>query len=414
MIICFKRSDKVDKRIVITGLGVISPVGTGKEKFWNSLVNGISGVAEIKSFDCSDFRVKIGGEVKDFYPHEHMSSEQAQKMGRGSQYAYAGVKMALKDANIEESSLQDKKVAVCMGTTMGEVQVVEAINKAISANHINEIESDLFSQYMTNNITSFVMNELKINGPQYMFCNACAAGNYAIGYASDLILRGKADMALAGGVDPFSWIAFTGFSRLLSLTHDICRPFDKNRKGLVVSEGAGVLILEEMESAKARGAYIYAEVKGYGLGMDSHHMTSPHPEAEGAIASMNLALKNSKLTVDDIDYISAHGTGTPANDKIESHAIRKVFESARKIPPVSSIKSMIGHAMGAASALEAAACCLMIQNQTILPTINFTTPDPNCIEDCVPNTARSQKLEHVMSNGFAFGGNTSCLILSKC
>ncbi|MCX7920489.1 MAG: beta-ketoacyl-[acyl-carrier-protein] synthase family protein [Clostridia bacterium] len=404
----------MEKKVVITGIGVISPVGTGKKKFWNSLVNGVSGVAEIKSFDTSEFRVKIAGEIKDFDAEKYLSESQISKSGRAAQYTYAGTKMAIEDAGIELQKLKDKNVAVCMGTTMGEVQVVEEIDKKICSQKEEDIKPELYNQYMSNNITSFVMQELDLKGPQYLFTNACAAGNYAIGYASDLIKRGKADMAIAGGVDPFSRVAFTGFHRLLSLTPDICSPFDKNRKGLVVGEGAGILILEELESAKARGATIYAEVKGYGLGMDAHHMTSPHPEGEGAIASIWSALKSASLSVDEIDYISAHGTGTPANDKIESIAIRKVFEGAKKIPPVSSIKSMMGHAMGAASALEAAACCLMIQHQTIIPTINFETPDPDCIEDCVPNVARKQALNHVLSNAFAFGGNTSCLVLSKC
>ncbi len=401
------------KRVVVTGVGVISPVGMGKKKFWDCLAHGISGIGEIKSFDCSDFRVKIGGEVKDFTPDDFLRADQIKKSGRAAQYTYASAKMALEDAGLESNSLQEMRAAVCMGTTMGEVQVVEEIDRKHCGGKPDEIEPSLYRQYMSNNITAFVMEELGLKGPQFLFSNACAAGNYAIGYASELIKRGKADVALAGGVDPFSRVAFTGFNRLLSLTPDVCRPFDKNRKGLVVSEGAGVLILEDMDRAAARGAPVYAEIKGYGLGMDAYHMTSPHPEGEGAITSMAAALQNAGLTADDIDYISAHGTGTPANDKIESYAIRKVFGGARKIPPVSSIKSMIGHAMGAASALEAAACCLMLQKQTLLPTINFTTPDPECIEDCVPNMARKQELKHAISNAFAFGGNTSCLVLSQ-
>lgn len=405
---------KMNKRIVITGIGVVSPVGTGKNLFWNRLINGVSGIGEVKSFDCSEYRVKIGGEVKDFKPEDFMSSEQIVRGGRAAQYTYAGAKMALEDAGIALDDLRKKTVAVYMGTTMGEAQHIEEINKKIATNKITGREGRLFKQYLGRNITSFLMTEMGLSGPQYVFTNACAAGNYAIGFATDEIKKGKADIAIAGGVDPFSRIAFTGFSRLLSLTPDICRPFDKNRKGLVVSEGAGVLILEEYEHAVSRGAEIYAEIKGYGLGMDAHHITSPHPEGDGEIRSMTLALENSGLSTSDIDYISAHGTGTQANDKIESLAIKKVFDSAGKIPAVSSIKSMLGHAMGAASALEAAACCLMIRNQKIVPTINYTSPDPDCIKDCVANVAREQKLNNVMSNAFAFGGNTSCLILSKC
>jgi 3-oxoacyl-[acyl-carrier-protein] synthase II len=394
-------------------LGIISPVGTGKKIFWESLVNGVSGIEKITAFDCSAYRVKIGGVVKDFDPEQYLDAQQIRTCGRAAQYACSAAQMALADAGISKDELAAKQTAVCLGSTMGEIQAVEAINEIGCINGIAAVAAEEYSKARPGRITTLLASALGLRGPQHLFLNACASGNYALGYAADLIRRGRADLALAGGVDVFSKVAFTGFNRLLSLTPDSCRPFDRNRKGLVVSEGAGVLLLEELNAAVARGATIYAEVKGYGLGTDAYHITSPHPEGAGAAASMMEALKAAGMAAEEIDYISAHGTGTPANDKTESRAIHAVFQNAGRLPPVSSIKSMLGHAMGAASALEAAACCLMLQQQIILPTINFETPDPECNVDCVPNEARQQRLTKVMSNAFAFGGNNSCLILAK-
>ncbi|HYH02131.1 MAG TPA: beta-ketoacyl-[acyl-carrier-protein] synthase family protein [Bacillota bacterium] len=403
----------MSRRVVVTGLGILSPVGTGKEKFWGNLVNGRSGVGKISAFDTSAYRVKIGGMVKDFEPERYLNPKQIHTAGRAAQYAYSGAKMALADSGISWEALATKRTAVCLGTTMGEIQVVEGINETVFNNGIESVAPEEYLKARPDRITTFLSSELGIGGPQHLFFNACAAGNYALGYAADLIHRGQADLALAGGVDVFSKVALIGFNRLLSLTPDWCRPFDRNRKGLVVSEGAGVLVLEDLEMAVARGAAIYAEIRGYGLGMDAYHITSPHPEGEGAAVSMSQALKAAGMAAEEIDYICAHGTGTPANDKTECRAIHTVFKNVDHLPPVSSIKSMLGHTMGAAGALGVAACCLMLQQQIILPTMNFETPDPECNVDCVPNEARQQRLKKVMSNAFAFGGNNSCLVLEK-
>jgi 3-oxoacyl-[acyl-carrier-protein] synthase II len=399
----------MSRRVVVTGMGVISPVGTGKDKFWNSLAGGVSGIGPVTAFDCGALRVKIGGEVKDFDPGQYLDARQLGACGRAAQYAYAAAQMALADAGVGLETLIAGPVAFCMGSTMGESQAVEAINEIICNSGNAAVTAEMYARARPAGITAFPATELGLSGPRHLFLNACASGNYALGHAAALIRSGRVDRALAGGVDVFSKTALIGFNRLLSLTPDRCRPFDRNRKGLVVSEGAGVLLLEELETATARGASIYAEVKGYGLGTDAYHITSPHPEGAGMAA----ALQDAGTGAAAIDYICAHGTGTPANDKTESRAIRAVFKDAGRLPPTSSIKSMLGHAMGAAGALEAAACCLMLQRQIILPTINFTTPDPECIPDCVSNEARPARLEQVMSNAFAFGGNNSCLILAK-
>lgn len=241
--------------------------------------------------------------------------------------------------------------------------------------------------------------------------NACAAGNYSIVWGYDRIKNDDAQIAIVGGVESFSLMALIGFNRLLSLTSDVCRPFDKNRKGLIVSEGCGVLILESLESAIKRKAHIYGEIKGYGLSIDAYHITAPRPDSSGSIDSMREALQNSQLSPDDIDYISAHGTGTKLNDKIESKAICSVFKE--KIPLVSSIKSMIGHSLGASAAIEAVACLLMIKNNMIVPTVNFEQSDEDCPIDCVPNVSRKMKVDNIISNSFAFGGNNSSLVISR-
>lgn len=244
-----------------------------------------------------------------------------------------------------------------------------------------------------------------------MIPTACSAGNYAISYAADLLRSGKADVMVAGGADPFSRIAFTGFSRLFALAPEKCQPFDKNRQGTLVGEGAGVLILEPLESARARNATIYAEVLGYGLSCDGHHMTIP--ETEGIRRVMRRALEDSDIKPEDVDYISAHGTGTPANDRAECAAIHDVFGSYADTLPVSSIKSMLGHTMGAASALEAIACVLAVFHDQVPPTINFETPDPECDVDCVPNSSRYHQTRIALNNSFAFGGNNASIVFTK-
>jgi 3-oxoacyl-[acyl-carrier-protein] synthase II len=251
--------------------------------------------------------------------------------------------------------------------------------------------------------------ELKVRGPNLIFTTACAAGNYAIGYGFDLIKLGKADVVIAGGSDAFSYLAFTGFNQVRVVAPEKCQPFDKNRKGMLVGEGSGVMILETFDSALKRDAPIYAEILGYGLSCDAFHMTNP--QVDGVVQCMRNALKEADILPDDVDYISAHGTGTRYNDKTESAAINQVF-GGRKVA-VSSIKSMLGHTMGAASAIEAIVCCLVVKNDIIPPTINYETPDPECDIDCVPNTARKQRVNIALNNGFAFGGNNACLVVKK-
>ena len=401
----------MENRVVITGIGVISSIGIGRKNFWEALNKGTSGISRIASFDTSDFPTHNGGEVKDFFPEDYLDKRKTRFIGRTSMLAMSAARLALKDSALNLSSFNRERSGVCMGTTMGETQVLEEINHAWVKQGEKYIDAKLISRYPSYVLASNLGADLKLKGPNYIIPTACAAGNYAIGYASDLIKSGDADIMFAGGADAFSKIAFVGFNRLYAVAPDKCQPFDKNRKGMMVGEGAGVVVLEKLESALKRKAEIYAEILDYSLSCDAHHMTAP--ESNGIAACLQKALSACGLTPEDVDYLNAHGTGTPANDREECLAIKKVFgERAVKLP-VSSIKSMLGHTMGAASSIEAIACALAVKNDLIPPTINFETPDPECDIDCVPNTCRRQKTDIAFNSSSAFGGNNACLVIKK-
>lgn len=400
------------KRVVITGIGVVSPIGTGKDVFWKALLAGESGIRPVRSFDTSAFPVHIGGEVPDFDPKQHLERQKPDSMGRASQMAIAAAREALTDARLNLSDVDRSRVGVSMGTTSGEPLFVEFYNDAKKRGEASPAET--FGRYPCHVIPAHVAMEFGLNGPALMIPNACAAGNYAIGYGFDLIRNGRVDMMLAGGADAFSRIPYMGFARLGAIAPERCQPFDKNRKGMVPGEGAAVLVLESLDGAKARGATVYAEVLGYGASCDSHHMTAAHPQGEGAMRAMSAAISQSGLTTDSIDYISAHGTGTPTNDRVESLAVRTLFGERAPQVPMSSIKSMLGHTMGAASAIEAIACTLAVHTGWIPPTINHEEPDPDCGLDIVPNKARKTDPKVALNNAYAFGGNNASLCVARC
>src|SRR3989442_580197 len=312
-------------RVVITGLGLLTPIGSGKEAFWNALVAGTSGIAPVSAFDTSSFPVHLGAEVKEFQPDQYLHRSARNEPGRASQLAVAAARVAIEDSGIRLEDVQRDRVGVSMGTTSGEPLFVEQYNDIRKAAGLEAIPGEIMPKYPCNVIPSNVAIEFDLRGPCLMIPTACAAGNYAIGYGFDLIRTGRTDLMLAGGADAFSRITYMGFARLGAIAPERCQPFDKNRKGMVPGEGAAVLILEPLETALARGAHIYAEVLGYGLSCDSHHMTAAHPEGDGAIRAMATALEESGLTINDVDYISAHGTGTPTNDRVESIAVRRLF-----------------------------------------------------------------------------------------
>jgi 3-oxoacyl-[acyl-carrier-protein] synthase II len=315
----------------------------------------------------------------------------------------------LENSGLTNEHLTKYTIGVSFGTTFGAIQTIEIINNLLLGNQ--KINSRLCHQLLTHTTPSAVATGNTCSGPNFMFSTACAAGNYAIGYGFDMIRLGRADIVLAGASDPFSRIAFTGFNQFSAVAPDKCQPFDKNRKGMMVAEGAGVLVLESLDNALRRRAPIYAEIVGYGLSCDAHHMTTA--SVEGITSCMRKAMQEAGISVDRVDYISAHGTGTVANDRMECIAIKEIFGTRYKNIPVSSIKSMLGHTMGAASAIEAIVCALVVKNDIIPPTINFETPDPECDIDCVPNQAREHPVNIALNNSYAFGGNNACLVLSK-
>jgi 3-oxoacyl-[acyl-carrier-protein] synthase II len=399
----------MNKRVVITGLGVISSIGIGWEEFWDSLLKGKSGISPVSSFDTTNHFTHYGGEVKIFKPEDFISEERLNFMNRATQMALAAAKLAIEDAGIIPEFLDNHKVGVSFGTTLGDAQTIEEIDMLLINN--KPIIESLICQIPTYAAPSNIAKEYKVNGPNFMFSTACAAGNYAICYGYDLIKLNRTDIVFAGGSDPFSRIEYTGFNQLSAVAPEKCQPFDKNRKGMMVAEGAGVLILEPLENALKRSAPIYAEILGYGLSCDAQHMTQP--SVEGIATCIIKAMLEAGIEKEDVDYICAHGTGTIANDRAECAAIKEVFGPRYKKIPISSIKSMLGHTMGAASALEAIVCALVVKNDIIPPTINFETPDPECDIDCVPNQARKHIINIALNNSYAFGGNNACLVIKK-
>ena len=392
---------------------MVTPIGTGWREFWARLIEGECGIGPVRSFDTQAYSVHLGGEVDDFAPGDYLKRQSPDTMGRASQFAIAAARLAIEDSGVSIDSYRPRRIGVSMGTTSGEPQLVEQYNDARKTETLAEIPPARLLRYPCNVIGSHVAIEFGLRGPCLTIPTACAAGNYALGYASDMIRAGRTDLMLAGGSDAFSRIPYTGFARLGAIAPERCQPFDRNRQGMIPSEGSAVLVLEPLEGARARGAKIYAEVRGVGLSCDSHHMTGPEPTGGGALRAMNMALSQSRVDASQVDYVSAHGTGTPNNDKMESAALAATFgERSRKLP-MSSIKSMLGHTMGAASAIEAVACALALDTGVVPPTINYEEPDPECDVDCVPNQARHINPKIILSNAYAFGGNNASVCLSR-
>lgn len=400
-------------RVVITGLGIVSSIGIGKEEFWKNALKGKCGTTKVTSFDTSAFDKYQGGEIKDLDPSPFLSEQEIARLERGSIMAIMAARMAVEDAALDLKKEDLRRIGVSMGTTMGEISALEKVDRVWIREGQDKIQASLFSQYPSGNIPANMAKELGVSGLNIMISNACAAGNFAIGYAFDLIRSHKAALMLAGGADPFSWIPFTGFNRLGAVSQDVVRSFDRDSTGMMVGEGAGVLIIEPLEAALKRKARIYAEIMGYGIGCDANHMTAPHPESRGIIQAVNFALKSSSLKPDQIDCVIAHGTGTPSNDQAEMLALTKIFGERVKQLPVTSIKSMLGHSMGAASAIEALTNALVVYHNVIPPTINYKTPHPKFNIDVVANKFREKQVIFGMNNALAFGGNNSSLILGK-
>ncbi|HUG70839.1 MAG TPA: beta-ketoacyl-[acyl-carrier-protein] synthase family protein [Pirellulaceae bacterium] len=402
------------RRVVVTGIGVLTPIGIGRERFWDQILECASGIGEVNSFDTANYKVHRGGELRGFHAGEHVLQQNPNDMGRTSQMAVAAARLALQDADLNAAAQESDRTGVCMGTTSGEGPVVECFDDCLVAGRPENIDSRFVNTYPCHTIAAHIAREFGFGGVNMVIPAACAAGNYAIAHAYDMLRTERADVMLAGGADAFSRITYTGFARLGAISPDLCRPFDRNRRGMIPGEGASVLVLEPLDAAIKRRAPIYAEVAGYGLSCDAHHMTAAHPEGEGAARAMTQALRSSRLNYDDVSYISAHGTGTKLSDRIETKAVKRVFNGAAYKIPMSSIKSMIGHTMGAASAIEAAVCALAIDQDRVPPTANWETRDPECDLDYVTTGAREQVITVAMSNAYAFGGNNASLVLRKC
>jgi 3-oxoacyl-[acyl-carrier-protein] synthase II len=393
--------------VVITGVGVVAPNGVGRTAFLDALQTGRSGIDEIRSFDTSEYPVHRGGEVKELDAPQFGASP----AGRTTSMSMIAVREAMSDALLTRGSFDPARAGVLLGTTSGEVQDMEAIDASWTLGGFERFPEHAYAGFCSNSIPARLAHAFGFAGPALVLANACASGNFAVAFGCDLIQQGQADVIVAGGADGFSKVALAGFSRMHAVAPEKCQPFDKNRKGMMVAEGAGFVILELEERARSRGASRYARVLGTGLGCDAFHLTAPNPD--GMARVMRLALADAGLRPADVDYISAHGTGTRVNDAAETAAVRTAFGDAAERTPLSSIKSMIGHTMGAASAIETVACCLALRYGFLPPTINYSEPDPACDLDYVPNTARFQAIGIAMNNSFAFGGNNASLVLGR-
>ncbi len=391
-------------KVVVTGLGLVIANGIGVGNAWKALLNGKDGTAELKSFDTSQYKAHRACEIIDFKVDAVFENETTANTIH--KYAYTAAREALEDSGLSDISGYDsERFGIAIGTLAGELPPLEYLLRNAPEDKANGFDMGVALTYPPSSITTLLSEDFGFEGPNMVSLNACSSGNHAIAWALDLLYEGSVDVMLVGGGELIPQTEFTHFHNLKALAPEKCQPFDKERKGLVIGEGAGIMVLETLDSATKRNAEIYAELKGYGMSCDGHHMTAPHPTGAGAIMSMTNALSMAKMTYEDVDYINAHGTGTPLNDMMETMAIKSVFKERAKGIPVSSIKSMIGHTMGAASAIESVVSCLAIKNNAIPPTINYETPDPECDLDCVPNEGRETKINCVLNNSFAFGGN---------
>jgi 3-oxoacyl-[acyl-carrier-protein] synthase II len=401
------------RRVVVTGVGPVSSIGVGRQAFWPALLAGRSGIGPVTSFDTSAFRVSQGGEIRDFRAHEHLPAGVPAPGGRASQLAVVAAHLALADAGLAARDLVPERTGVAMGTTSGEPREVEKFDDAWVAAALERVGPEFMNRYPCHSIAATVAEVLGLEGPNLMIPAACAAGNYAVGHALDALRWGRADVMLAGGSDAFSRITYTGFVRLGAVSPDVPRPFDRDRLGMIPGEGAAVLVLETLDAARRRGARIVAEVAGYGLTCDAHHMTAAHPDGDGLSRSMLAALADARIEPAKVSYVSAHGTGTKTNDRLETLAMLRAFGHVARRIPTSSIKSMLGHTMGAASAFESIACVLAVAEDVVAPTTNFRHADPECDLDCVPNEARQLRVDVALNNASAFGGNNASVVFRK-
>lgn len=409
-----------NRRIVITGMGAITPIGTGVADFWDALKSGKSGVGPITHFDTTDYTTKFAAEIADFDPEQYAERKDAKRMDRFAQLAVGASRLAFEDSGLEVTPDNAGRVGVLIGSGIGGTGTWEEQHATFLERGPRRVSPFFVPMLISDMAAGMVSILFGLKGPNLGIVTACASATHAIGEAAHIIKRGDADVMLAGGSEAaITAMAVAGFcaARALSTRNDdpahASRPFDLNRDGFVMGEGAGVMVVEALDHALARGATIYGEVTGFGMSGDAYHITAPAPGGEGAARSMAAALKSAGIRPEDIDYINAHGTSTEDNDKIETEAIKTVFGDYAYKVPISSSKSMTGHLLGAAGAVEGMACLCAIRDGIIPPTINYETPDPECDLDYVPNQARKLDVKVAMSNSFGFGGHNATLVFAR-
>ena len=408
-------------RVVITGLGAITPIGIGREEFWKGLLEGRNGIGKITRFDPEGFEAQIAGEVKDFDPAAYIDKKESKRMDRCAQFAVAAAGLAIKDAGLDLDKEDRDRIGTFVGTGIGGMETMHGQYEKFFAKGPSRISPFFVPMLIPNMPAGQVSIVYKLHGPSSCMATACATGTNCIGDAFRVIQRGGADVMVAGGTEAaISPAPVAGFSAMKALCTDhnddpahASRPFDKNRSGFIMGEGAGIVILESLEHAEARGAHIYAELVGYGVNSDAYHMTSPAPHGEYQAKCMQLALDDAGMKAAEVDYVNAHGTSTHMNDAGETEAIKTVWGDAAKDVSVSSVKSMTGHLLGAAGGIECIATALSVQNDMLPPTINYETPDEGMDLDYVPNQARAKTVRAAMSNSFGFGGHNVCLLIKK-
>jgi 3-oxoacyl-[acyl-carrier-protein] synthase II len=408
------------RRVVITGVGMITPLGIGVEQSWNGLLAGRSGIKKITQFDAANFPTRIAGEVAGFNPEEYIEPKEIKKMDRFIHFALAAAQMAMNDSGLKITDENAERAGVIVGSGIGGLRSIEHYHSVLLEKGPRRITPFFIPMLVVNLASGQISIKFGAKGPNSAVVTACATGSHAIGDAFKIIQRGDADAMIAGGTEAvITPLGIGGFNAMKALStrndepEKASRPFDMDRDGFIMGEGAGVVILESLETALERGAGIYAEIVGYGMAADAYHITSPSPNGEGAARCMKMALKDAGVDPGVVNYINAHGTSTKAGDEIETRAIKTVFgEYAYKIP-VSSTKSMTGHLLGAAGGVESVISVLSIKDDIIPPTINLDTPDPECDLDYVPNQARRTTVNYALSNSFGFGGTNACLLFRK-
>lgn len=401
------------RRVVVTGMGVVSAVGHDLPTFWQSLKEGFCGIRPITIFDTAEYRSHNGGEVSDLSPERHFSLKELRRLSRCDQFGIIAAREAMHASGLGQAKIDREKFGIILGADSGGIFSVERYFRAIYSHADKRPSPSLLLSFSLATTTDHIAQEFDLRGSRTTTATVCSSSSAAIAFAYDAITSGTAEVMISGGSDSLCEVTYAGFNSLRAIDPEGCRPFDKERQGLSLGEGAGILILEEWEHALARGARIWGEVLGYGICAEAHHLTAPEPSGAGIARAIRLALTDAGIAPEEVDYINAHGTATPLNDIVETRGIKTAFGKRAYTVPISSIKSMIGHCLGSAGGIEAVATLLSLHEGIIPPTINYATPDPECDLDYTPNEAREKEIHITISNSFAFGGNNVCLVFSR-